>query len=168
MLWDVDYELSCQKIQADGLCKAIRDHHCIIYARPLAEQGEQQKGQQPHTSNAVDPNWSIIICKAQVQHLSEEETLVRHMRRCIHRYNATVENSFSQQKHIMRRYILRTAGIAALILFVVVVGHEVVLRLGKSEPLDFGTLGESLVVAIIAALVYFLVEWLVILREHEA
>jgi hypothetical protein len=125
-------------------------------AKPVIEEGERIRGGSP--VNIPSPH--VIACNALVLHQSEEDDLLRHIEKIREPTESIVEHD-SEKRKVLTRHLLLTAGITSMILFGVVIGHEVIL---VGRPLTFP---DALSGAIFAAVVAFGIESFIIVREQN-
>lgn len=125
-------------------------------AKPVIEEAEQVKGGAPITAQS---SLATIVCEAMVLHQSEEDNLRRHIEKV--REPGEQVSYAPQKRKALTRHIVRTAGFTSIILFAVVMAHEWVI---VGRPL---TLSDSITGAILAAVVAFTVEALLIMREYN-
>ena len=68
-------EMNCPRGKEET-CKTLNSHRCIMFAKPVSEEGEQTRDEPPRL---VRSSLVLIICKAKVLHKSDEEELIREI-----------------------------------------------------------------------------------------
>jgi len=101
---------------------------------------------------------SIIVCEAVVLHQSEEQNLLRHLRKILEPGES--ESHISQKKKALTKHMFFTAGMTSIIVFIVAVSYLV----SVNRPL---TLSDSLLGGFVAAAAAFIVEAIIIGREYN-
>ncbi|MGC2575360.1 MAG: hypothetical protein WA364_27960 [Candidatus Nitrosopolaris sp.] len=159
MLWEVNIEISCRPERLKELCDLLNTHRCVMLAKPVIEEGEVVKGGGAPII-FQSPN-SRIECEALVLHQSEEDDLLRHLKKVL---GSTESLSIypSDKGKVLRKHIMKIGGITASILFAVVIVE--LLALARDRPL---TLADTLIGAGSAAFAAFVIEVFIIAREHN-
>ena len=157
MLWEVNIEISCRPERLKELCDLLNTHRCVMLAKPVIEEGEAVKGGAP----IITQSPSKIECNALVLHQSEEDDLLRHLRKVLGSTESLSINPSDKGK-VLRNHIMKIGGITASILFAVVIVE--LLALTRDRPL---TLADTLIGAPSAAFAAFVIEAFIIAREHN-
>lgn len=159
-MWEVFIELKCKKDNVENMCRNLMSHHCIMYAEPLMEGGKDEDN--IHTSVIQNEFSAYIMCTAYVLHITDERALYRYL----HKLDGiSVEKFLSQGKNkALLDHIVKTAGIGATIIFLVILSHEILISLARHEPLE---LVEIISIAGIAAIVSFIIESVIVWNEHN-
>lgn len=159
-MWEVFIELKCKKADVEKICNTLMSHHCIMYAEPLMEGGKDKDN--VHTSVIQDKSSAYIMCNAFVLHITDEHALKRYLNKLD---GVTVEKFLSQGKNkAFLNHLLKTAGIGATIIFLVILSHETLIGIARNESLE---LVEIMSIAGIAALVSFIIESVIVWNEHN-
>ena len=158
MLWEVNIEISCRPERLQELCDLLNTHRCVMLAKPVIEEGEAVRGGAPIITQSTS---SRVECNALVLHQSEEDNLLRHLKKVL---KSTESLSFnpSDKGKVLTKHIIKIGGITASILFAVVIVE--LLALARDRPL---TLSDSLIGAGLAALAAFVIEAFIIAREYN-
>ena len=160
MQWQVYIEIECEHDKLDEICQLLNNHPSVTSAKPVIEEAEQVKGGAPIINRS---SLSSIICNAIILHQWEEEDL----RRLVEKLRMLTKDFqfHSEKRKALRKHIMLTAGLTAAILFTVVMGDQIILLVTVGErPI---TVVQSLSVAIVAATAAFLIEALIIVKEHN-
>jgi hypothetical protein len=157
VLWSVNIEIQCRPARVQEICVMLNTHRCVMSAKPVKEEVELIKGGSP----TIIPSQSSIACRTLMLHQSEEDDLFRHIEKTLEPGESM--SHFSEKTKALTRHLVFTAGIAAIILFVVVIAHEIYLI----EQHRLLTLSDALWGALFAASIAFGVEAGITLREHN-
>ena len=158
-MWDVYIELKCKKDDVEKTCNRLLNHHCIMSADPLIEGGKDEN--KVH-SELISDNHTLIMCNAYVLHINDENALKRYVHKMD---NVAVEKFLSSGKSkAFLSHLLKTAGIGATIIFLVILSHESLLSIGRQESLE---VVRAVSIAGIAGLVSFIIESVIVCNEHN-
>jgi hypothetical protein len=153
--WRIHIDIKCREEHVQHICDSLNAHRCVILAKPVIEEVEQIKG-----APAIIRSASSVVCEAIVLHQSEEEHLLRHLEKI----RDTVESisHVSEKRQAIRGHIISTATFTSIILFTVVLSHELII-VWQNRPLASE---DALIGAFAAAVIAFVVEAFIIAREH--
>ena len=152
-------EMNCPRGKEEETCKTLNGHRCIMFAKPVSEEGEQTRDEAPRL---VRSSLVLIICKAKVLHKSDEEELIRFIEKLS--YTHGIENFiyYTEKFRVIFYHVLLTAGIAGGIVFATLLLHNVTIFMHDEIPPSV----EDWALPLIAGLLTFGIESGIFWREH--